>query len=401
MPKRVPKIRFKKYTDEWEENLLSEFLEVSKEKNFLEKYDKTDVLSVSGECGIVNQIEHKGRSFAGASVANYGVVNTGDVVYTKSPLLNTPYGIIKTNKGKPGIVSTLYAVYKPKENVDPNFIECYFEQNARINNYLKPLVNKGAKNDMKVTDENALKGLVLFPNKKEQEEITKCLEKFANLISDNQQRYDKIISIKKAFLDSLFANKGNAQPNLRFKNFKNNWRKYKLGYFFNERNERSSIGDLISVTINSGVIRTEDLNKIDNSSADKSKYKKVEINDIAYNSMRMWQGASGCSKYNGILSPAYTVCKPKDNCNSLFFSYLFKRQEIIHIFEINSQGIARDTWNLKFPKFSEIETYVPEYNEQIEIGKFLDIIDKLADLYSKKIDKLTKIKKAFLEQIFV
>lgn len=78
MPKRVPKIRFKKYTDEWEENLLSEFLEVSKEKNFLEKYDKTDVLSVSGECGIVNQIEHKGRSFAGASVANYGVVNTGD-----------------------------------------------------------------------------------------------------------------------------------------------------------------------------------------------------------------------------------------------------------------------------------------------------------------------------------
>lgn len=57
MPKRVPKIRFKKYTDEWEENLLSEFLEVSKEKNFLEKYDKTDVLSVSGECGIVNQIE--------------------------------------------------------------------------------------------------------------------------------------------------------------------------------------------------------------------------------------------------------------------------------------------------------------------------------------------------------
>lgn len=154
MPKKVPKIRFKKYTDEWKEDILSEFLVVSKEKNFLEEYDKTDVLSVSGECGIVNQIEHKGRSFAGASVANYGVVDTGDIVYTKSPLLNTPYGIIKTNKGNPGIVSTLYAVYKPKENVDPNFIECYFEQNARINNYLKPLVNKGAKNDMKVTDEN-------------------------------------------------------------------------------------------------------------------------------------------------------------------------------------------------------------------------------------------------------
>ena len=71
-------------------------------------FGKEDVLSVSGDYGIVNQIEFQGRSFAGVSVAPYGVVGTGDVVYTKSPLKSNPYGIIKTNKGKPGIVSTLY-----------------------------------------------------------------------------------------------------------------------------------------------------------------------------------------------------------------------------------------------------------------------------------------------------
>ena len=97
-------------------------------------------------------------------MSNYGIVRTGDVVYTKSPLSSNPYGIIKTNKGKPGIVSTLYAVYHPRANVDPVFVQIYFEQHARMNNYMYPLVNKGAKNDMKVSAENALKGYVIFPN---------------------------------------------------------------------------------------------------------------------------------------------------------------------------------------------------------------------------------------------
>lgn len=93
-----PKIRFKGYQEDWEQRKLEDYLEVSREKNREELLGKEDVLSVSGEFGIVNQIEFQGRSFAGASVANYGVVETGDVVYTKSPLKSNPYGIIKTNK---------------------------------------------------------------------------------------------------------------------------------------------------------------------------------------------------------------------------------------------------------------------------------------------------------------
>lgn len=138
----VPEIRFKGFTDLWEQRKLEEYLEVSGQKNFEGIYTKEDVLSVSGDFGIVNQIEFQGRSFAGASVANYGVVETGDIVYTKSPLKSNPYGIIKANKGKNGIVSTLYAVYKPKQSANPEFVQNYFEQDARMNNYMHPLVNK-------------------------------------------------------------------------------------------------------------------------------------------------------------------------------------------------------------------------------------------------------------------
>ena len=194
----VPEIRFKGFTDLWEQRKLEEYLEVSGQKNFEGIYTKEDVLSVSGDFGIVNQIEFQGRSFAGASVANYGVVETGDIVYTKSPLKSNPYGIIKANKGKNGIVSTLYAVYKPKQSANPEFVQNYFEQDARMNNYMHPLVNKGAKNDMKVSAENALKGQIVFPDIKEQRTISEFFRNLDTLITLHQREHIKpILEVKR------------------------------------------------------------------------------------------------------------------------------------------------------------------------------------------------------------
>ena len=191
----VPKIRFSGFADAWEQRKLKDYLEVSREKNKTESYGKEDVLSVSGEHGIVNQIEFQGRSFAGVSVANYGVVEAGDVVYTKSPLKSNPYGIIKTNKGKTGIVSTLYAVYKPRMNTNSEFVQIYFELDSRMNSYMHPLVNKGAKNDMKVSDENALKGPVAFPELEEQNAITQYFDKLDRLNTLHQRKCYRFIDI--------------------------------------------------------------------------------------------------------------------------------------------------------------------------------------------------------------
>ena len=133
-----------------------------------------------------------------------------------------------------------------------------------------------------------------------------------------------------------------------YSSFSLSWEQCKFEKWFEERNERSGDGELISVTINSGIKKFNELNRFDTKPSDMSKYKVVKINDIAYNSMRMWQGASGLSPYNGILSPAYTVITPKENVCSSFFTYLIKKPELIHQFEINLQGLTKDTWNLSF-----------------------------------------------------
>lgn len=200
----VPEIRLDGFKGEWEINKLNKYLTVSKQKNTQLKFDKEDVLSVSGEFGIINQIQFQGRSFAGASVEMYSIVDTGNIVYTKSPLKANPYGIIKTNYGIPGIVSTLYAVYLPNENVFPGFVERYFENDLRLNSYLKPLVNKGAKNDMKVSDENALLGAVIFPQLEEQVAISDYFTNLDKFIQSHKDKISQLETLKKKLLQDMF-----------------------------------------------------------------------------------------------------------------------------------------------------------------------------------------------------
>ena len=202
----VPEIRFKGFSGEWEKAKLSTFLEVSEEKNTDNFYGIEGVLSVSGDYGVVNQIEFQGRSFAGASVAGYGVAETGDVIYTKSPLKSNPYGIIKTNKGKPGIVSVLYGVYHPiKGRTDSSFVQTYFESDARLNNYLRVLINKGSKNTLLISDEDALRGEVCFPSYEEQQRLSSFFTSLDNLINDEVNYIDQLTRVKSTLLQKMFV----------------------------------------------------------------------------------------------------------------------------------------------------------------------------------------------------
>ena len=174
-----------------------------------------------------------------------------------------------------------------------------------------------------------------------------------------------------------------------------------MGDCFTERCESMPDGELILVTINDGIKKFSELGRHDNSNDDKSKYKKVCAGDIAYNSMRMWQGASGCSPYEGIVSPAYTVLTPNSGISSKCMAYQFKLPATIHTFKINSQGITSDNWNLKFPALSEIEIYVSPYEqEQAKIAAYFANLDHLITLHQRKYDKLQVLKKAMLEKMF-
>ncbi len=181
----------------------------------------------------------------------------------------------------------------------------------------------------------------------------------------------------------------------------NAWELRKLGECFDERSTKSEQGELISVTINSGVVRAHELERRDTSSSNKKNYKVVKIGDIAYNSMRMWQGASGYSPYEGILSPAYTVIIPKDGVYSKFFAHYFKRNDITWIFRVNSQGLTSDTWNLKFPAFSRISLAVPIIEEQAKIATYFEKNAELITLHQRELESLKTLKKNLLQQMFV
>ena len=201
----TPRVRFKGFEGEWEKKTLGDCLTINNERNQSNVYGINDVLSVSDEVGVVNQIKLLGRSYAGKSVVNYRVFKTNQIVYTKSPLKSKPYGIIKVNKGDIGIVSVLYAVYDANENVYPDYIHYYFEPIHRINNYLLPLINKGAKNTMNISDEMALTGYIWIPSLEEQNTIANYLKALDRQITLHTQRLEKLKQIKAACLDKMFV----------------------------------------------------------------------------------------------------------------------------------------------------------------------------------------------------
>ena len=200
----IPRLRFARFTTPWQTRPLSDLLAERKQRNRSLTFGPGEVLSVSGEFGCVNQIALLGRSYAGVSVKEYHVVETGDLVYTKSPLKKNPYGIIKANKGTPGIVSTLYAVYRPTSLSVPAYLDHYFSRDFHVNSYLQPIVRKGAKNDMKVNNEAVLTGEITVPIVAEQAAIADFLDSIDATISMGQRAYSVLVEHKRALMHMLF-----------------------------------------------------------------------------------------------------------------------------------------------------------------------------------------------------
>lgn len=379
----------------WEQRKLKDYLEVSREKNKTESYGKEDVLSVSGEHGIVNQIEFQGRSFAGVSVANYGVVEAGDVVYTKSPLKSNPYGIIKTNKGKTGIVSTLYAVYKPRMNTNSEFVQIYFELDSRMNSYMHPLVNKGAKNDMKVSDENALKGPVAFPELEEQNAITQYFDKLDRLITLHQRKCEETKSLKKYMLQKMFPENGNCVPKIRFSGFADAWEQRKLSDIY------ASIGNAFVGTatpyyVESGHFYLESNNIKDGQINHNS---EIFINDEFYEKQKdkwlhtgdMVMVQSGHVGHAAVIpeeldnSAAHALIMfrhPKEKIEPYFLNYQYQTNKSKKKIEEITTGNT-----IKHILASDMQEFVVDitnYDEQKKIGSYFQKLDHLITLHQRK-----------------
>lgn len=270
-----------------------------------------------------------------------------------------------------------------------DWFHCFF-QNRDISAFL---TRQGAKRYK--LNKAALEVIpILVPPLPEQRRIAEILSTWDRAIEVTEKLIANSEAQKKALMQKLLTGRE------RLPGFEGEWQRILLGDAFSERVERNSGElELLSVSQSKGVIRQEEAGRRNISSADTAKYKIVRVGDIAYNTMRMWQGASALSSLNGIVSPAYTILKPHTNQSSKFYSYLFKLPKIIHIFERHSQGLVSDTWNLKYPIFSKIWAYVPKYDEQKAIARVLVTCDEKLKAETLHLRHLQSQKSALMQQL--
>ena len=400
----TPRLRFKGFEGEWQKKLLSDCLEISDEKNTDNIFGIEDVLSVSDENGVVNQIEHLGRSYAGKSVSGYKILRPGQIVYTKSPLRAKPYGIVKHNTGKAGIVSVLYAVYNPKEGVAPEYIHYYFDPAWRLNAYMRPLVNKGAKNTMNISDETALTGYIMIPKDiEEQKRIASFLQRLDDQMKLHQHQFERLKQLKSACLDSMFPQQSENTPPIRFKNFNNKWNRAMASELFityNNRNHPELPVLSACQDIRGMAVRSESGYDISHDRANEVTYKVVMPGQFVIH-LRSFQGGFAHSAVEGITSPAYTVFgfKETDKHDDYFWKTVFMSKAFVDRLKTITYGI-RDGRSISFSEFGEMALNFPEFEEQKSIASFFKRIDSNIAVQQQRLERLKQMKSACLDGMF-
>ena len=377
---------------DWQEHKLSHYLTVNNDKNTDLKYTKDDVFSISGELGIVNQIELLGRSYAGVSVAPYGIVYPNDVVYTKSPLKANPYGIIKTNKlGVTGIVSTLYAIFHCNNNVSPDYVQLYFESDHKLNNYLYPIVNIGAKHDMKISDEGSLRGTVVFPPLPEQEKIAAILQTEDKVIELQQKKIDELKRLKKVYLSKMFPKKCCNVPEIRFPEFTDHWEQRKVSELF-----RVTRGYVLAAT-QTETTKTDEKPYPVYSSQTKDKGLMGYYKDYLYEDAITWttDGANaGTVNYRAGKFYCTNVC------GVLLSNEVKANQMIAEALNSVAKGYVSYVGNPKLMNnvMADIVIQIPTQAEEREqLSSFFSKLDNLITLHQRKCDEEKQKKKALMQ----
>ena len=409
--RKSPALRFRGYSDDWEQRKLDDMCEIiTKQTGF--DYSATIKPSLLTESSNETYSFIQNKDFSGNEInldTDFFIpIEVAErfpkILLDKPSLLISISGRIGNvgfyNLPQKSFIGGAVGICKLKNSQYGEFIVQELESDYG-KNYFHSLIKASSHANITVEDIRNIN--ILMPKDDcEQEKIASYFNNLDNLITLHQRKLEKLKLVKKSMLEKMFPKNGSNVPEVRFKGFTDDWEQRKLGDCFTERVESMPDGELISVTINDGIKKFSELGRHDNSNDDKSKYKKVCIGDIAYNSMRMWQGASGYSPYEGIVSPAYTVLSPNSGINSKCLAYQFKLPEMIHTFQINSQGITSDNWNLKYPALSEIEIFISRNEkEQAKIAEYFEWIDRLITLHQRKVEKLNILKKSMLEKMFV
>lgn len=392
---KTPNIRFKGFTEDWQEKPLGELVSEHRVSNKLIHHQNLLSLSYGR---IVRRDIHSDKGLLPASFDTYQLVDKDVIVFRVTDLQNDKRSLRVAIAEEEGIISPAYICV---DTTSPDISASFLHKILHYHDVITKIYYKmgdGLRQTLNYQDLKPLK--IIYPLDKEQKQISSLFQTIDDTILQREKELEKLKNIKRALLEKLFPQNGQKVPAIRFKGFNEKWEEKSIGDAFNERDERSGKGELLSVTINSGIRRAVEMERTF-ATGDLNKYKVVREGDIAYNTMRMWQGACGVSDYNGIVSPAYTVAMPQKGQCSAFYAYYFKTNQLLHDFRISSQGLTSDTWNLKYPNFAKIKLFVPKEDEQKKIGAFLAKLDSMLSLRERQLILLKHTKQALLEQMFV
>ncbi len=407
----APKLRFPEFGKEptWSERKLSEVLKEHGSKSTGEE----QVFSVSVHKGIINQIEHLGRSFSAATTDHYKRVFPGDVVYTKSPTGDFPLGIIKQSKiTKSVIVSPLYGVFTPETNALGCILDAYFESAGNTINYLSSIVQKGAKNTINISNETFLsKALFLPANKEEQQKIAAFLTSLDDLITAQNEKIKALQAHKKGLMQQLFPAEGETLPRVRFREFEGSgeWEEKRIedlairgsGHTPNKSQPSYYNGGIKWVSL-------ADSNRLDKGYIYET---KAEIS------------IEGLKNSSAVLHPSGTVIVSRDagvGKSAVLYSEMAVSQHFIvwrcdkskllnwflyfflQIIKPKLERIASGSTikTIGLPYFKEMCITIPSIQEQQKIADCLSSLDDLITAQSQKLEALKMQKKGLMQQMF-
>jgi type I restriction enzyme S subunit len=245
---------------------------------------------------------------------------------------------------------------------------------------------------------------IAIPNKEsEQQKIAECLGSVDELIAAQARKLDALKTHKKGLMQQLFPREGETQPRLRFPEFRDagEWKVRKAGLLFTNRVTKGEQGlPIYSVTMHNGMVRRDSLDRNYYDIEDAADNKKVCRKDIAYNMMRMWQGALGVAPEDCLVSPAYIVLAPVKGTVPEFFQYLFKLPATLLTLTSHSRGLTKDRLRLYYDDFARIPLRCPSPEEQQRIADCLTSLDDLIAAQTQKLEALKTHKKGLMQQLF-
>ena len=373
---------------EWEDTLFSDLFTSTSE--YTEDLDKYPLYSLTIEEGITAKTERYERSHLVKKENAYKIVRPNDFAYNP---MNVRFGAVARHKGAIDVaVSGYYDIFTTRVDSDLEFMDSFLISDHMIAYYNKVSIGSLVEKQ-RVHFSQFMDFKLSIPSELERWKIAEILSAQDKLIALKEKLIEEKKQQKKALMQRLLAGKK------RLPGFSGEWVDVKLGDIFTERVETNCQDlELLSVTGTNGVVPRSTIETKDNSSEDKSKYLKICKGDIGYNTMRMWQGVSALSEYEGIVSPAYTILIPSPEISAKYFSYLFKMHAVIFLFYRFSQGIVDDTRSLKYYEFAKLHLTVPsDKKEQEAIADILTVANKEIEILQKDLDQEKQKKKALMQ----